>query len=206
MTNTIANIFVPLCLVERFLIDGNVLDDPSHNDTDFTTYDLAVNSTTKDFEFYFQYMFNTWVGLGYCPECLDANDYLPQQRTPLYALDKKALRVASGELIYYIRIGWFSLYFVSAFILLAAGVLSLLFESMSVAPDVLGYVSTAARNSRYLHLPKYTSAMSGGERAAKLSHFEVMMQDVKANADVGKIALGMKHEKAERLKPDRLYR
>jgi hypothetical protein len=114
--------------------------------------------------------------------------------------------VAYGPLQYYVVPGWFTLYITSAVILLAAGVGCLYFESMSVAPDVLGYVNTAARNSRYLHLPKYTSAMSGGERAARLGHFEVMMQDVKADSEIGKIALGMKHEGAERLRPDRLYR
>ncbi|KAH8668960.1 hypothetical protein BX600DRAFT_461031 [Xylariales sp. PMI_506] len=79
---------------------------------------------------------------------------------------------------------------------------------MTIAPDVLGYVSTVARNSRYLHLPKskLNSAMSGGERAKVLGSTKVMMQDVKAGADVGKIALGLKHENAQKLKPGRMYR
>jgi hypothetical protein len=151
------------------------------------------------------YIFNTWINLGYCPECMDANDYLPPTRGYLYS-NVTVNQISSGELVYYIRGGWYALYLASAIILLMAGIGSLLFESMSVAPDVLGYVSTAARNSRYLHLPKYSGAMSGGERAAKIGHFEVMMQDVKATANVGKIALGMKHEGAQRLQSDRLYR
>jgi hypothetical protein len=181
------------------------LDDPRTRDKNFTIFDLSRNITSHDFEFYMGYMFNTFVNLGYCPECLDANDFLPPTRGILYS-NVTGYQFAYGQQVYFLRWGWFVLYFISTILLLAAGVISLLFESMSVVPDVLGYVSTAARNSRYLHLPKYSSAMSGGERSALIGHYEVMMQDVKATSDVGKIALGMKHEGAQRIKPDRVYR
>lgn len=48
--------------------------------------------------------------------------------------------------------------------------------------------------------------MNGAERARKLANTKVMMQDVKANADVGKIALGLKSDKAVQLQANRLYR
>jgi hypothetical protein len=111
----------------------------------------------------------------------------------------------AGE-VYYISVGWVVGYFLCAGALLIAGTLSVIVESMTVAPDILGYVSTVARNSKYLQLPKTNSAMSGGERARVLGETKVMMQDVKAKADIGRIALGLKHEKAEPLKPGRLYR
>jgi hypothetical protein len=103
-------------------------------------------------------------------------------------------------------VGWYVLYIVCTAILLLAGIFSVVIESMTVAPDVLGYVSTVARNSKYLHLPATNSAMSGGERARKIGQVEVMIQDVKSKSGVGRIVLGMKHEKAERLRADRLYR
>lgn len=78
--------------------------------------------------------------------------------------------------------------------------------SITVAPDTFGYVSTVARNSRYLHVKPTSSAMTGAERARKLANTKVMMQDVKANADVGKIALGLKTDKAVQLQSNRMYK
>lgn len=117
-----------------------------------------------------------------------------------------ATHVYTAGQVFFISPGWVIGYFLCAGLLLIAGTLSVIVESMTVAPDILGYVSTVARNSKYLQLPKTNSAMNGGERARVLGETKVMMQDVKAKADVGRIALGLKHEKAEPLKPGRLYR
>ena len=130
---------------------------------------------------------------------------MPDSRKPLY-LQAKGERSSTGDQIYVVSGGWLALYVACSAILLLAGAASVALECFTVAPDVLGYVSTVARNSRYLHLPKTNSAMSGGERARTLGGVEVMMQDVKANADIGRIALGMKHDAATRLQPGRLYR
>lgn len=109
-------------------------------------------------------------------------------------------------------------------ILLIVGVASVVIESFLVAPDVLGYASTLVRNSLHLHLPKTTTkaktpaeaeagtrpigpmGMSGSERARIIGGVKVMMQDVKPHLEVGKIALGLKHKRAERLKRGRIYR
>ena len=47
--------------------------------------------------------------------------------------------------------------------------------------------------------------MSGTERARMLGDVRVLMQDVKASADVGKIPLGTVSEKSHRLQKGRLY-
>jgi hypothetical protein len=148
------------------------------------------------------------VNLGYCPECIDAQSYghFYKEREPFYTNESSINYEYTTHYVYTLQVGWYVLYIVCTAILLLAGIFSVVIESMTVAPDVLGYVSTVARNSKYLHLPTTNSAMSGGERARKIGQVEVMMQDVKSNADVGRIALGMKHEKAERLRADRLYR
>jgi hypothetical protein len=164
-------------------------------------------TSTEDFEWYFGYNFNTWVNLGYCTECIDVISIrdIPPKSKHLY-IYTAARHSITGDYIYRVYAGWMVLYFSCTGLLLIAGTFSVILEYKTVAPDVLGYVSTVARNSRYLHLPKTSSAMSGGERARKLGGFEVMMQDVKGNADVGRIALGMKHEGAQKLRPDRIYR
>ncbi len=77
---------------------------------------------------------------------------------------------------------------------------------MLIVPDVLGYASSQARNSRYLHLPKTAVGKTGAQRAREVGGTVVMMQDVRADDKVGKIALGNKHSGAGRLRPGRLYR
>lgn len=163
-----------------------------------------------DFAVYFGNLFNTWVGIGYCPQCqpmITFSDYNSTEKTiqDLYK-HVDAERVFSGEAIYSISIPWLVCFVICTVLLLLAGVISVAVESITVAPDTLGYVSTVARNSRYLHVKPTSGAMTGPERARKLADTEVMIQDVKANAGVGKIALGLKSDKAVRLQADRLYR
>jgi hypothetical protein len=153
------------------------------------------------------FVVNTWLGLGYCARCLSysSKDDVAQEDMGFFrAAD--ALWTYSGQDVFVVDYAWAAVYLVCAAVLLLAGAASVAVESQTVAPDVLGYVSTVARNSRHLHLQKTSSAMTGPERARMLGRTEVMMQDVKPTAAVGRIALGMKHDKAEKLKPGRLYR
>ena len=109
--------------------------------------------------------------------------------------------------VYVINAAWLAVLFVCSGILLLVGVASVIIESRIVAPNTLGYVSTTVRNSRYLHLPRpVPGTMSGSERARANGEVVVMMQDVRGGQDVGKIALGLKHDKAEKVRPGRLYR
>lgn len=153
------------------------------------------------------YLFNTFIDLSNSVNYLQyfiAEDIKPEDAGQFVMIN--ATHLYTDDEVYFIDVTWVVLYFVCAALLLLAGLGGVIVESMTVAPDILGYVSTVARNSKYLQLPKTNSAMSGGERARVLGGTKVMMQDVKAQADVGRIALGLKHEKANRLRPDRLYR
>lgn len=157
----------------------------------------------------FGYLFNTFLGIGYCPECVEVmQPLIAESRVEVKDLYKtvEASVTFANDLVYVINIPWLVGFAVCASILVVGGMVGVVVESMTVAPDILGYVSTVARNSRYLQLPKTSSAMSGGERAKTVGGVKVMMQDVKGTANVGKIALGMKHENAQRLLPGRLYR
>jgi hypothetical protein len=177
-------------------------------DTNNTYGDM--NLVTPDmFAERFGFLFNTIVRMGYCPECVNkfwtkytdnTTDWSNQYKDLVTRLEY------ARDLKYVINIGWLVGFTMCSAFLLIAGTAGVIVESMTIAPDVLGYVSTVARNSRYLQLPKVSSAMSGGERAKTVGGVKVMMQDVKGNANVGKIALGLKHEKAKRLVPGRLYR
>ncbi|KAB5563194.1 hypothetical protein GE09DRAFT_773371 [Coniochaeta sp. 2T2.1] len=196
----------PATLSEIYLSTGERIAGDTYSSEGLT---LSLNVREEDFATRFGFLFNTLLGMGYCPECVNkyVSATLPNDTdwVKLYETLPASLQYAR-DLKYRISPGWLAAFTVCAAILFLAGLAAVVVESMTVAPDVLGYVSTVARNSRYLQLPKTSSAMSGGERAKTVGGVKVMMQDVKGNANVGKIALGLKHEKAQRLVPGRLYR
>ena len=98
---------------------------------------------------------------------------------------------------------------VSVSLLLIIGVASVALETLLVAPDILGYVSTLARNSKYLRLPGIKAGplgMNGAERARRIGGVRVMVQDARPDKEVGRVVLGLEREGAEPLKAGRLYR
>ncbi|OIW25465.1 hypothetical protein CONLIGDRAFT_648490 [Coniochaeta ligniaria NRRL 30616] len=199
-----------------FHIDNNIVTTPNEvylglydqeDKFDKYSFNLSSLSTPAEFSRRMSYLFNTWMDLG---NSVAYVTYTKQSDIKQGEEDQfitvNATHVYTDGQVYFISVGWVVGYFLCAGLLLVAGTLSVIVESMTVAPDILGYVSTVARNSKYLQLPKTNSAMNGGERARVLGQTKVMMQDVKAKADVGRIALGLKHENAQPLQQGRLYR
>jgi hypothetical protein len=194
--------------------------------------------TPESFATMFGELFNTFIHVAQCPECVTTSQMVAVDPTmagldpetfaqggypggflnmskaarDLYKIpdttDGKATRVYSPpDLVFKIDWRWVAVLLTSVIVLLLVGIASVILEGMLVAPDVLGYVSTLARNSRYLHLPKRgVDALSGPERARVVGGVKVMIQDVKPDKEVGKIALGLKHSRAEKLRPGRMYR
>lgn len=174
------------------------------------TINFSNVTSPEYFAMSFGTLFNTWIGVGYCPKCQSIVDLTTFNNSDNDTQSRytrvQAERTYQGDQVYLLSIAWVTCFVICTVILLVAGIVSVIVESITVAPDTLGYVSTVARNSRYLHMKPTSGAMTGAERARKLADTKVMLQDVKANAGVGKIALGLKSEKAVRLQYDRLYR
>lgn len=184
----------------------------------------------KDFAHNFGTLFNTFIHLAHCVECVTVSNlwqinpglapkeiasyYEPKDaritslyKPPTSSHGKAIHRLREAALIFQLDWRWVSVLLVSVIVLLVVGIASIILESFLIAPDVLGYASSLARNNRYLHLPKTAAKpMSGPERARTLGGVSVMIQDVKPDKTVGKIALGLHHDRAEKLKPGRLYR
>jgi hypothetical protein len=179
-------------------------------------FNLSALVTPDIFGHRLAYLFNTLVDLGNFYDLANTQSYMTNLTVPRATADAAnfitvptANWYRTGAQIFVVNITWAVIFLICDVVLLAAGIVSVAIESLTVAPDTLGYVSTVARNSKHLQLPKteVNSAMSGGERAKKLGSTVVMMQDVsKPGANVGRIALGMKHEKAKKLESGRLYR
>lgn len=94
-----------------------------------------------------------------------------------------------------IDFSWLVTLLACCIILLAAGVFAAWFEYHTIGPDILGFASSIVRQSKYISVPKRTSGERGAERAGILKDHQVMMQDVRPNGPVGKIALGTALEK-----------
>ncbi len=206
--------------------------DPEINSTYAYWYDLSNNTAPQGFGITFGYAFNSWMDAGYCPgKCRTA---YPTELVDLsggvntYGADKNynpvndlnsSLQIPTEmfkstdatwcytqDHVFEVHHQYLALLYTCSIILLIIGFISVFIESRIVAPDVLGYASTLARSSRYLHLPKTTAGMSAPDRLRKLGGTVVMMQDVKKDADIGKIALGNKTQDSRRLTTDRTYR
>jgi len=209
--------------VEKFVANYGMVDQVSEFAPDHSA------QTPENFEHLFGMLFNTFIHLAHCVECvtisslelinpvlagqeIQVNPDQPSRITSLYrpppSVDEKAKHsVTLPGFVFKLDWRWVSVLLVSVIFLLIIGIASIILESFLIAPDVLGYASSLARNNRYLHLPKTAAnPMSGPERARTLGGVSVMIQDVKPDKTVGKIALGLHHDRAEKLKPGRLYR
>ncbi|KAF6797577.1 hypothetical protein CSOJ01_12926 [Colletotrichum sojae] len=64
--------------------------------------------------------------------------------------------------------GWMAMCLLSAIVLFLAGVCSVVFAHMALGPEVLGYVSTMVRDSRFVDLMINTSWLDGSELSGKI--------------------------------------
>ncbi|CAK7212230.1 hypothetical protein SBRCBS47491_001387 [Sporothrix bragantina] len=210
--------------------DSNPIVNPSYAHW----YDMSNNTTPDSFAATFGFAFNSWMDAGYCPGAcrtsypttlmglaMEAGIPLETERVMANAssLLSTSLRIPesmfessssqwcyTANYIYVSHAPYLALLYICSIALLILGIASVIIESRVVAPDILGYASTVARNSRYLHLPATAPGMSGADRVRKFGGTVVMMQDVKKDADVGRIALGNKKEDSAKLRTDRTYR
>lgn len=190
---------------------GSTMNYYLYNDTSIVQ--LANNGTfninqvsTLDFTKRLARLINTYWQLGFGPT-VQASGLNHQDAYKHNATTNDALAVVTKEYAANaISVAWIATYFLCAAVMLATAAASIILDPLTIVPDMLGYASTLARKSRYVDLPKVNSSMSGAERARILGDHRVMMQDVRPQASVGKVALGTAHPSAKRLEKGRDYR
>jgi hypothetical protein len=146
-------------------------------------------------------LFNTYWQAGLAP--FDQTGVLQSGSGDIQLATSSASSINTSQ-AYATRWAWLGVLFGCATVLLVVGGASIILEAQSLSPDILGFVASVARNSKYVQA-RVTSTMGGAERARLLRDMQVMMQDVNPRADVGRIALGMAGKGAARLQKDRLY-
>ena len=84
---------------------------------------------------------------------------------------------------------WMTLDFISCGVLLAAAALAIYIRTLTLAPDIFGYVSSLTRDNPMIGLPEGGTTMSGLERARRLRNVRVQIADVGTSDGVGRVGL-----------------
>lgn len=117
--------------------------------------------------------------------------------------------------IYVTHGAWLAAFVISSLAMFAAAAGSAVLAHITTTPDILGYVSSLTRDSRYVALPSGGSAMDGATRSRLLKHRVVKFGDVRGGGSgsgsgsgdderVGFLAFA-DAERAERAKAGKLY-
>ncbi|KAJ5622997.1 hypothetical protein N7490_011602 [Penicillium lividum] len=111
--------------------------------------------------------------------------------------------------VYQIEWAWAITFILAAVLLQLCAFIGLFFKFQTIAPDLLGFVSSMTRDNPYIHLPSGGTNLSGSERAKLLRDLPVQILDVDCQNDTGYIALGSAAEGKlayQRLNRQRRYR
>ncbi|KAH8155617.1 uncharacterized protein LAJ45_00627 [Morchella importuna] len=100
---------------------------------------------------------------------------------------------------------WLWILVATTAVLIIAAHLGTYLKCMSVAPDILGSVSSLTRDNPYIPLPGGGCILEGAERTRLLAGLEVRVVDVRPNEEVGHIALSSLKDGVKPLVKGRLY-
>ncbi|KAF5511566.1 hypothetical protein CGCS363_v003691 [Colletotrichum siamense] len=89
---------------------------------------------------------------------------------------------------------WVSLYLLSSIVLLAGGILSVIFAHLTYGPEILGYVSTTIRNSKFVSVPSETTWMDGPELAKEMKTLRIRYGLLEDTAGTSVLAVGREEE------------
>ncbi|KAL4922418.1 hypothetical protein BDW62DRAFT_197093 [Aspergillus aurantiobrunneus] len=94
-----------------------------------------------------------------------------------------------GIKVYRTNPAWVAVFLVATIFLQLSAFAGLLMRSVTVAPDILGSVSSLTRDNPHFPLPAGGSTLSGLERARRLRDLRVQIADVGKDGEAGHIAL-----------------
>lgn len=199
-------------LVERFIYDPSLKSTSNSGGDKFkSTFDHWLNMTQLPVELFsrrLQMAMNTFwdstVELEYRLGNLTSKDIEDGNLT----LATWNTTTATGMLYdgeqYVCHVTFAVLTIAISFFLFVAAVISVVLGFLTRAPDILGYVSTYARDDPYFahHVPSH---MDGMETARALRDVRVIIGDVHKKEDVGHVAFASMEEAPARVNKQRLY-
>jgi hypothetical protein len=106
------------------------------------------------------------------------------------AANTTADHVLPLDSVYGIDSKWMVIYFISSFILLGAAIVGLVFRALCRGPSIFGYANTSMRYSRYFpDSTQYNTTLNGADKAREVAGIRVRLGDIRAESEVGYIAL-----------------
>ncbi|CAG7563667.1 unnamed protein product [Fusarium equiseti] len=112
---------------------------------------ILRNTTNEQFGRRLSQLINTYVLLGQLKQYASQGNsdaiasFAPNVTVPV--------DVSNLEEIYVVHWNWMALFFACCGVLLGSGIVGVVFAHLAAGPEILGYASSAVRDSRYLSLP-----------------------------------------------------
>ncbi|KAK0747032.1 hypothetical protein B0T18DRAFT_447398 [Schizothecium vesticola] len=107
--------------------------------------------------------------------------------------------------IYVCQRAWWAVFVCACLVMVATAGLAAALTYVCPGPDILGFVSTMARDSPHVHVAAGGSALDGADRARLLKGLRVQLQDVQGEEELGKMAFVSPQGRPKPLRVDRLY-
>ena len=192
-------------LLEQWLADPTA-DFVSFKYSNLSTLDPATFS--RNMEVAYNTFWQSTYGAAYLTGNLSSNlstydNISTSYELPLYFNSSQASMVRFDGREYHSNKAFGGILFIISFLLLCEAVASVALRITTLAPDILGYVSSLTRDNPYVGVSG-ASHLDGLERARALQALMVTLGDVNVGAEIGHITLTAS-ENVQRLKKQRLY-
>lgn len=166
------------------------LDNPQRNDMHTTTVEEDKNMfksvTPEQFGRRLAQVINTYLFVS------QAYQSAMQADAPFEQNVTVPIQVSNLVEVYVVNWTWMSLFFASCTILLASSIVSAVFVHLAVGPEILGYASSAVRDSKYMDLPPELGAKDAlevtkiiGQNKVKYGFTEEMSRDGQPFVGIG---------------------
>jgi len=146
------------------------------------------NVTPHDFSVRLGQLLNTYLMLT------QAGFHVTGDGVVANSLTASAAHASSVQQVYRISWSWFAVFVLATTAMFAAGVFSMYHSRRLLTPDVLGFVSSGIRDSRYLDLPAGGGTLSGMEMSRQLMNLRLRFGNVGVDED-GRAYLGIASER-----------
>ena len=201
----------PSTAEERWIFDPSSFLDPVRgNVTHVDLWQLAPDVLASRLEI----LFNTLVQVTYALDAVTTSQVSATTTTTNGDSIQPDFNVTIASVIttipdgrYRCSWGWFAALLVSSIVLQIAASLGFVLKYTTLAPDMVGYVSSLALFNPYIPAPVGSTALNGLDRSAVLKDLPVRIGDVLGTEPVGAIALtgGDMVVGVARLRKKRLY-
>ncbi|KAJ5109428.1 hypothetical protein N7456_006103 [Penicillium angulare] len=106
--------------------------------------------------------------------------------------------------IYEVNFVWLGIFLVATIIMGASAIVTAVLTSLSMNPDILGFVSTFIWDSPSLGLPRSGTFLGADKKTRSIKPLKVRFGDLRSEEDVGSLSIGRTAE-TEKVRQGRLY-